>query len=146
MVEALCWGSGKATENGQQKRVIFFSSPQNELNSDFARFTTHVWTCLATNQVVASCVNTNFWLDKTTQKSLESSWRELRQLLKNKFARWPVRLATYTDFAAKRTVKPLLSGPPRKRTSSIKRTLSRVPKLTSYISLYNEPLFNGHLY
>ena len=43
------------------------------------------------------------------------------------------------------TVKPLLSGPPIKRTPSIKRTLSRVPKLSSYISLYNEPLFNGHL-
>ena len=41
------------------------------------------------------------------------------------------------------TVKPLLSGPPIKRTPSIKRTLSRVPKLTSYISLYNEPLFSG---
>ena len=38
------------------------------------------------------------------------------------------------------TVKPLLSGPP------IKRTPSRVPKLTSYISLYNQPLFSGHLY
>ena len=38
------------------------------------------------------------------------------------------------------TVKPLLSGP------SIKRTPSRVPKLTSYISLHNEPLFSGHLY
>ena len=33
-----------------------------------------------------------------------------------------------------------------KRTPSIKRTLSRVPKLTSYISLYNKPLFSGHLY
>ena len=30
--------------------------------------------------------------------------------------------------------------------SSIKRTLSRVPKRTSDISLYNEPLFSGHLY
>ena len=30
--------------------------------------------------------------------------------------------------------------------SEIKRTLSRVPKLTSYISLYNEPLFSRHLY
>ena len=34
-------------------------------------------------------------------------------------------------------MKPLLRGPP------IKRTLSRVPKLTCYISLYNEPLFSG---
>ena len=30
--------------------------------------------------------------------------------------------------------------------TSIKRTLSQVAKLTSYISLYNEPLFSGHLY
>ena len=43
-------------------------------------------------------------------------------------------------------VKPLLSGPPIKRTPSIKRTLSRVPKLTSYIFLYKEPLFSGHLH
>ena len=40
------------------------------------------------------------------------------------------------------------SGPPIKRTSSIKWTLSRVPKVTSYISLYtcNKPLYSGHLY
>ena len=47
--------------------------------------------------------------------------------------------------AASSTMKPLLSGPPIKRTPSIKRTLSRVPKRTSDISLYNEPLFSGHL-
>ena len=39
------------------------------------------------------------------------------------------------------TVKPLLIGPPIKRTPSIKQTLSRVPKF-----LYNELLFSGHLY
>ena len=44
------------------------------------------------------------------------------------------------------TVKPLLGGPPIKRTPSVKRTLSRVTKLTSHISHYNEPLFRGHLY
>ena len=44
------------------------------------------------------------------------------------------------------TVKPLLSGPPIKRTPSIKGTLSRVLKLTSYTSLYNEPLFSRHIY
>ena len=44
------------------------------------------------------------------------------------------------------TVKPLLSGPPIERTPSIKRTLSQVPKLTSYISLYDEALFSGHLF
>ena len=41
-------------------------------------------------------------------------------------------------------VKPL-SGPPVKRAPAIKRTLSRVPKLTFYIFLYNEPLFSRHL-
>ena len=41
------------------------------------------------------------------------------------------------------TAKPLLSGPPIKQTPSIKRTLSRVLKLASYISLYNEPLLSG---
>ena len=42
------------------------------------------------------------------------------------------------------TVKPLSSGPPIKRTPSIKRTLSRVPKLTSYISLIQRtPLLGG---
>ena len=51
-----------------------------------------------------------------------------------------------TQVLFRNTVKPLLSGPPIKRTPSMKRTLSRVPKLTSYISLYNEPLFGGHLY
>ena len=44
------------------------------------------------------------------------------------------------------TVKPLLSGLPIKQTPFIKRTLSWVPKLTSYFFLYNEPLFSGHLY
>ena len=37
------------------------------------------------------------------------------------------------------TMKPLLSGPPIKRTPSIKRTLSQVSKLTSYIFLLTNP-------
>ena len=37
------------------------------------------------------------------------------------------------------TVKPLLSGTAIKRTPSIKRTLSRVPKLTSYIPIITNP-------
>ena len=44
------------------------------------------------------------------------------------------------------TVKPLLSGLPIKGTPSIKWTVSWVPKRTSDISLYNEPLFSAHLY
>ena len=43
-------------------------------------------------------------------------------------------------------VKPLLSGSPIKRTPSIKRTLSQVPKWFSYVSRYNEPLLSGHLH
>ena len=34
------------------------------------------------------------------------------------------------------TVKPLLRGPPIKRTPSIKRTLCRVPKLMSHTFLF----------
>ena len=50
----------------------------------------------------------------------------------------------------KTTLKPLLSGPPIKRAPSIKRTLSRVPKLKSY-KLYLakfdclNPLLSGHI-
>ena len=43
-------------------------------------------------------------------------------------------------------MKTLLSGPPIKRTPSIKQTQSQVPKSTSFSFLYNEPLFSGHLY
>ena len=51
-----------------------------------------------------------------------------------------------TGYPNENTVKPLLSGPPIMWTPSIKQTLSRVRKLSSYISLYNEPLFSRHLY
>ena len=34
---------------------LFATLMQNELNSDSARFTTQIQTCLATNQVVARC-------------------------------------------------------------------------------------------
>ena len=40
------------------KRATRFTAfLQNELKSDVARFTTHIQTCLATNQVVAGCEN-----------------------------------------------------------------------------------------
>ena len=45
-----------------------------------------------------------------------------------------------TKYVKLSAVKPILSGPP------IKQTLNWVPKLTSHISLYNKPLFSGHLY
>ena len=52
---------------------------QNELNGDVARFTTQVAANLATNQVVASCGNTVFWLDKITRESRHA--RDVRHLL-----------------------------------------------------------------
>ena len=65
---------------GQPKRVICLATLwQNELNGDVARFTTHVAACLATNQVVASCGNTVFWLDKITRETRDV--RDLRHLL-----------------------------------------------------------------
>ena len=58
---------------------------RNELNGDVALLTTHVQTCLATNQVVASCLlSSDFWLDKITRESRHT--RELRHLQQNKFA------------------------------------------------------------
>ena len=33
-----------------------------------------------------------------------------------------------------------------KQTPSIEQTPRQVPKLMSYIPLYNKPLFSGHLY
>ena len=42
---------------------------QNEWESDVERFTTHVQTCLATNQIVASCLNADIWLVKIAQES-----------------------------------------------------------------------------
>ena len=57
---------------------------KNKLESDVARFITHVQTFLVTNQVAASCVNTDFWLDKITRES-GHIWQELYHLLQKKF-------------------------------------------------------------
>ena len=54
------------------------------LKSDVALFTTHVQTCLVSNQVVASCLNTDFWLDKIARDSRHI--RDLRHLLQKEFA------------------------------------------------------------
>ena len=43
-------------------------------------------------------------------------------------------------------IKVIYSETSIKRTLSVKRTLSRVAKVTSYISLCNESLFSRHLY
>ena len=51
-----------------------------------------------------------------------------------------------TKYVKLSAVKPILSGPPIKRTSSIKQILNWVPKLMSHISLYNKPLISGYLY
>ena len=51
-----------------------------------------------------------------------------------------------TKYVKLSAVKPILSGPPIKRTPSIKQILNWVPKLMSHISLYNKPLISGYLY
>ena len=49
---------GEGTVMGQQKLATCFATLlPKELNSDIARFTSHVQTCLATSQVVAGCAN-----------------------------------------------------------------------------------------
>ena len=62
---------------------LFRKFLQNKLKSDVARFSTHVQTCRATNQVVAS-MNTDSSLDKITGETGHT--QELRHLLQSKFA------------------------------------------------------------
>ena len=73
----------------------------NELNSDVTRFSTHVQTCFATNKIAASCLNTDFWLDKITR-------RDLRHLLQNKYCLGPLKLSNIADFGSKSRTTPLL--------------------------------------
>ena len=56
---------------------------------------------LQQNQFVASCVNTDFWLDKITRESRHT--QELRHFLQNanQVFLGPVKRATCTDFVAK---------------------------------------------
>ena len=52
-------------------------------------------------QVVPSCVNTDFWLDKITRES--HTTRELRHWLQKQVCLGPVKRATRTDFVARST-------------------------------------------
>ena len=58
----------KVCLHGERKRTTCFATLQqlqNELNSDVARFTTHVQTSPSKEKIyTASCVNTDIWLDK----------------------------------------------------------------------------------
>ena len=57
----------------------------------------HVQTCLATNQVVASCLNTDFWLDKITLESCRT--QELPQgLAAKQVCLGSVKCTTCKDF------------------------------------------------
>ena len=67
-----CRSSVNATvkRHGRQKPESCLTQlPQKELTNDVPRFITHVQTCTVLKQVVASFVNTDFWLDQITQKS-----------------------------------------------------------------------------
>ena len=89
--------------------------------------------------------NQSFWtLCKGIINSctLHMTWWKHRWISEGNGVSWGLNLLSELII----TVKRLLSGPPIKRTPFIKRTLNRVPKLTSFISLYNEPWLSGHLY
>ena len=45
---------------------------------------TPIETCLTKSEIVASCVNTDFWLNNITRKSIHT--QDLRHLLQDKFA------------------------------------------------------------
>ena len=70
--------------SGQQKRATCFATLlQNELKSDVCAVFAHVQTCLATNQVVASCVNSNFFLHGsyvTFAKTFALDWQSAQHL------------------------------------------------------------------
>ena len=83
-------------------------------------------------------VTLTLYLEKIMSKCISSRWKIGSRAVKKKATHMYSGFIEL-DMSTVTTVKPLLSGPPIKRTPSIKRTLSRVPKLTSYISLYNEP-------
>ena len=70
--------------SSQQKRATCFATLlQNELKSDVCAFFAHVQTCLATNQVVESCVNSNFFLHGsyvTFAKTFALDWQSAQHL------------------------------------------------------------------
>ena len=69
---------------------------KNVLKSDVVRFTSHVWTCLATNSIGScSSVNTDSWLDKITRESRHT--RQLRHFLQNKLT-WNYSLPSVIAF------------------------------------------------
>ena len=72
---------------------------QNELKSDVPRFTTRVQTCFASNQVVACCVNTVFWLDKITPESRHT--QDFTSLVAKQVCLGSVKRETCTYFFAK---------------------------------------------
>ena len=59
---------------------LFCNLLQNELKDDVVHFTTHVQTCLATNQVVAGCVKLSKKVEFyfLQQLLLRSKWRNFR--------------------------------------------------------------------
>lgn len=62
---------------------LFAALQRNEFKNYSAGFTTYVQTCLAKNQVVASCVNIDFWLGRITRG--HAIHTGFRHLLQNKF-------------------------------------------------------------
>ena len=97
----------------------------------------------ARNVVILGLQRKNVWgnLAVGTQQ-----WRALCGALSSRVSLQDCVQPGLTPVHNYNTVKPVLSGLTIKRTPSIKRTLSLVPILASYINPYNKPLFSGHLY
>ena len=76
---------------------------RNEFKSFAVRFTTCVQTCLAKNQVVESCVNIDFWLDKITRESLHT-W-DLRHIIPKRFA--SVKAPFHGSHSSEENIEPL---------------------------------------
>ena len=77
---------------------LFWNITTEGVERDVARYKTHVQTCPATNQVVASCVNTEYGLDKIKRESGET--RDLVTYCQTSLP-WPVKRTTCTDFVSK---------------------------------------------
>ena len=79
---------------------------RNEFKSFVVRFTTRVQTCLAKNQVVKSCVNIDFLLDKITRDSLHT--RDLRHIIPRRFA--SIKSPIEGSHSSEENIEPLERG------------------------------------
>lgn len=78
---------------------VFCNITAKQVERRWCAFFAHVQTCLTTNQVVASCVNSNFWLNKVSRITPYTGLRDLRK----KVCLAPTKRATSTDLICCKT-------------------------------------------